>query len=144
MFQFRRFPTHTYLIQYALLRLLLVGFPIRISPDQCLFAAPRSFSQLITSFIGSWCQGIPLALLLAWPRRGKRRLLRFRPRPAASGENYAHSVAPPLKFEPASLGFKFVPKSKAPCWSIWSASNLEKSNIGSLIQNYAGSLRSLS
>ena len=31
---------------------------------------------------------------------------------------YAHSVAPPLKFEPASLGFKFVPKSKAPCWSI--------------------------
>ena len=43
------------------------GFPIRISPDQCSFAAPRSFSQLVTSFIGSWCQGIPLALLLAWP-----------------------------------------------------------------------------
>ena len=40
---------------------------IRISPDHRLFAAPRSFSQLVTSFIGSWCQGIPLALLLAWP-----------------------------------------------------------------------------
>ena len=45
---------------------LAVGFPIRKSPDLCSFAAPRSLSQLITSFIGSWCQGIPLALLLAW------------------------------------------------------------------------------
>ena len=44
-----------------------MGFPIRKSPDQSSFAAPRSLSQLITSFIGSWCQGIPLALLLAWP-----------------------------------------------------------------------------
>ena len=34
------------------------GFPIQISPDHCLFAAPRSFSQLTTSFIGSQCQGI--------------------------------------------------------------------------------------
>ena len=41
-------------------------FHIRISADQCLFAAPRSFSQLITSFIGSWCQGIRLMLLFAW------------------------------------------------------------------------------
>ena len=31
-----------------------------------LFAAPRSLSQLITSFIGSWCQGIRLMLLFAW------------------------------------------------------------------------------
>ena len=44
-----------------------MGFPIRKSPDQCSFAAPRSLSQLITSFIGSWCQGIPLALFFAWP-----------------------------------------------------------------------------
>ena len=48
---------------------LAVGFPIRKSPDHSSFAAPRSLSQLITSFIGSWCQGIPLALLLAWPSR---------------------------------------------------------------------------
>ena len=46
---------------------LSVGFPIRKSPDRSSFAAPRSLSQLITSFIGSWCQGIPLKLLLAWP-----------------------------------------------------------------------------
>ena len=48
---------------------LAVGFPIRKSPDRSSFAAPRSLSQLITSFIGSWCQGIPLALFLAWPSR---------------------------------------------------------------------------
>ena len=34
------------------------GFPIRISTDQCLFTAPRSFSQCITSFFASDCQGI--------------------------------------------------------------------------------------
>ena len=34
------------------------GFPIRTSPDRCLLATPRSFSQPATSFIGSWRQGI--------------------------------------------------------------------------------------
>ena len=34
------------------------GFPIRTSTDQSLFAAPRSFSQRITSFIASQRQGI--------------------------------------------------------------------------------------
>ena len=40
---------------------------IQTSADQCLFAAPRGFSQLITSFIGSWCQGIRPAPFVAWP-----------------------------------------------------------------------------
>ena len=44
-----------------------VGFPIRKSPDHRIFAPPRSLSQLVTSFVGSWCQGIPLALFIAWP-----------------------------------------------------------------------------
>ena len=35
-----------------------VGFPIRISMDQRLLAAPHGFSQRATSFIASWCQGI--------------------------------------------------------------------------------------
>ena len=38
--------------------LLHGGCPIRISPDQCSCAAPRSFSQLTTSFIASLSQGI--------------------------------------------------------------------------------------
>ena len=41
------------------------GSPIRISPDQCLLAAPRSFSQLIASFVGNQCPGIHPALLFA-------------------------------------------------------------------------------
>ena len=43
----------------------LVGFPIRTSPDQCLLAAPRGLSQLATSFIASYCQGIHRAPLVA-------------------------------------------------------------------------------
>ena len=32
-----------------------------------LLTAPRGFSQLTASFFGSQCQGIPLALFVAWP-----------------------------------------------------------------------------
>ncbi len=35
-----------------------LGFPIRTSPDHSLLAAPRSFSQLTTSFIACLRQGI--------------------------------------------------------------------------------------
>jgi hypothetical protein len=41
------------------------GFPIRISPAQSLLTAPRSFSQLVTSFIGSMPQGIRRTLFVA-------------------------------------------------------------------------------
>ena len=41
------------------------GFPIQISMAQGLFAAPHGFSQLTTSFFGSWYQGIHPTLLLA-------------------------------------------------------------------------------
>ena len=43
----------------------LPGSPIRTSADQCLLAAPRSFSQLTTSFFGNQCQGILPVLLFA-------------------------------------------------------------------------------
>ena len=43
-----------------------VGFPIRKSVGRSLFAAHHSLSQLVTSFFGSWCQGIHLTLLFAW------------------------------------------------------------------------------
>ncbi len=45
-----------------------MGFPIRISTDQRLFAPSRSFSQRTTSFIASYRQGIhqmPLSHLIA-------------------------------------------------------------------------------
>ena len=41
------------------------GYPIRRSPDHSVFAAPRSLSQLITSFIACWHQGIHHVLLVA-------------------------------------------------------------------------------
>ena len=52
MFQFSRFA----LLQYTF---SILGFPIRISADHVLFANPRSFSQLITSFVASESLGIP-------------------------------------------------------------------------------------
>ena len=42
----------------------IVGCPIRISADQLVCANPRSFSQLITSFIASESLGIPHTLLV--------------------------------------------------------------------------------
>ena len=36
----------------------MVGFPIRRSPDQRLYTAPRGLSQCPTSFIGIWRLGI--------------------------------------------------------------------------------------
>ena len=48
--------------------LIMVGCPIRKPPDQRLFAPPRSFSQLITSFIASMCLGILHTLLVALPK----------------------------------------------------------------------------
>ena len=45
--------------------LLQLSFLIQISLDHRLFASPQGFSQLITSFFGSRCQGIRPALFLA-------------------------------------------------------------------------------
>ena len=64
-FSSRRLPSITYGFSYGYLSSSQAGFPIRISPDRWLFAPPRSFSQLITSFIGFRCQGIHPTLFLA-------------------------------------------------------------------------------
>ena len=66
MFQFSGFPSWSYGFTSGSQVLHLRGFPIRKSADRSLFAAPRGFSQLVTSFVGSWCQGIHLMLFLAW------------------------------------------------------------------------------
>ena len=67
MFQFRGFPSYTYGFSIWWQISILPGFPIRTSADQWIFAPTRSFSQLVTSFVGSWCQVILPTLLLAWP-----------------------------------------------------------------------------
>ena len=45
--------------------LLQPGCPIRKSTDRRLLSAPRGISLIAASFVGSWCQGIPLALFVA-------------------------------------------------------------------------------
>ena len=61
-------PPMTILFTIGWQSIALPCFHIRTSAALCLFAAPRSFSQLITSFFGSWCQGILHVLFFAWPR----------------------------------------------------------------------------
>ena len=61
MFQFTGLTSD--IIGYPIAR---VGCPIRIFTDQRLFAPPRNFSQLITSFIVSESQGIPRTPLLTF------------------------------------------------------------------------------
>jgi hypothetical protein len=61
MFQF---PPFAFLTEYTAFN--CVGCPIRKSSDQCPFAASRSLSQLITSFIASESQGIRHAPLLTF------------------------------------------------------------------------------
>ena len=60
MFQFSGFAS---LAGYYIFN--IVGCPIRISADQFVCANPRSFSQLITSFIASESLGIPHTLLFS-------------------------------------------------------------------------------
>ena len=45
-------------LSFQIMMTLRPGFPIRISQDQGLFITPLSFSQCITSFVASDCQGI--------------------------------------------------------------------------------------
>ena len=50
---------------YGAYTLLYAGCPIRTSAGHRLFAPYRSFSQLATSFFGSYCQGIHLMLFVS-------------------------------------------------------------------------------
>ena len=67
MFQFRRFPSCTYGFSTRYTSFTCVDCSIRKSTDRCPLTAPRGLSQLVASFFGSQCQGIPLALFVAWP-----------------------------------------------------------------------------
>ena len=75
MFHFPTFPPHTLCVQvwvtgHDSCRVSPFGNP-RIKAQS---AAPRGLSQPLTSFIGSWCQGIHRAPLLTWPQRCSRPL----------------------------------------------------------------------
>ena len=61
------YPIRAYLplFRHGYMESVHVGFPIQRSVDLWIFAPPHGFSQLITSFVGSQCQGILPALFLA-------------------------------------------------------------------------------
>ena len=66
MFQFPGFASH--LCIQMTIPLEAVGFPIRKSTDQSLFAAPHGLSQRTTSFIASHAPRHPLNALMALDR----------------------------------------------------------------------------
>ena len=53
-------------VRFSFEIVLRLGCPIRISTDQLALANPRSFSQLITSFLASESLGIPRAPLFTY------------------------------------------------------------------------------
>ena len=61
-------PCMTILFIIQCYGIAIACFHIRTSVYLWLFAPPHSFSQLVTSFFGSWCLGILPTLLLAWPK----------------------------------------------------------------------------
>ena len=56
-------PHYAMYLRNDTITLLMVSSLIRISTDHGLFATPRSFSQLVTSFFGAMYQGILLYAL---------------------------------------------------------------------------------
>lgn len=64
MFQFSWFPLYTPMYSArGNMTLLMLGSPIRKSPDQSLLTATRSLSQSSTSFIGNIRLGIHYSAL---------------------------------------------------------------------------------
>ncbi len=59
-------PCMTMCSSYSNTTLLVLSSLIRISTDRRMFAPPRSFSQLATSFFGAIYHGILRALFVAW------------------------------------------------------------------------------
>ena len=65
MFQFPRFPPPCLWVQQGVTGYCPAGFPHSEILGSTLAAAPRGLSQLATSFIGAWRQGIHREPLVA-------------------------------------------------------------------------------
>ena len=79
-----------------------VGFPIRKSPDQRVFAPPRRLSQRITSFIACACQGIhqlPLRHLIILIANAHRSCLAHEPCPKSLATFWGHALQPVASIE---------------------------------------------
>ncbi len=81
MFHFAGFPSARYGFARGCTGLPRAGFPIQTPADLQTCAPPRSFSQLVASFLGCQCQGIrPVPFLLGPSRPRAQQRLRAGPR----------------------------------------------------------------
>ena len=105
MFQFRRFPTHTYLIQYALPEVCSGGFPHSdISGSTLICSSPKLFAAYHVLHRLLMPRHSPCALIRLTSRQKKLHIIRFRRLAYASRRKLIHSVLLPLRIRSASLG----------------------------------------
>ena len=100
MFHFPTFPPHTLYIQVRVTGLA----SSRVSPFgnpriTVWLSTPRGISQIPTSFIGSWCQGIHRVPLKTWPQRCSRPLC------SSQNTNQQPSHRPPHTPAPRQNGY---------------------------------------
>ena len=165
MFQFRRFPTLPYLIQITLTVYCTAGFPHSdISGSTLICSSPKLFAAYHVLHRLLMPRHSPCALLrLTFVRISVRfvgisiRSTPFPPQasglrqklcsaslfllPNSNPLRWALNLYTGLKSTPAlspSIAYALVENLTPLRCSAWS-SNLEKSTIGSLVQNYAGS-----
>ena len=112
MFQFRPFPSYAYLIQRTITRYCRAGFPhSEIHGCNGYLLLPVAYRSLSRPSSAPDAKAFPLRSFQLDLVGAKSACLRFRRWPMAPGENCARSLAPPLQFETASLGFKLVLRS---------------------------------
>ena len=95
-----------------------VGCPIRKSPDQSLFAAPRSLSQRTTSFIASYRQGIHQTPFMRLIRSRRQTAVQpFRPRDPQRRPRTREGIAPPATRTARSVSCHriSVAQGRSPC-----------------------------
>ena len=137
MFQFRRFPTHGYLIHHALPEVCSGGFPhseILGSTPMC--GSPRLIAACHVLLRLLMPRHSPCGLIRLTSRRSKRRSFRFRPHLSVRPKTSYRFVASPLQIRPASLG------SNLGCRFYLLTSIVENPFLVSLqsFKNYAGSI----
>lgn len=98
MFHFPAFPPHCLCVQ----QWVTAHDDCRVSPFghpriKAQLAAPRGLSRPLTSFIGSWCQGIHRAPLKTWPTDARVHCVVLKQRPAT------HHPHPKMKFTGAGI-----------------------------------------
>ena len=124
MFQFRRFPSHTYLIQYGI---PCGGFPhSEISGSQLICSSPKLIAAYHVLHRLLMPRHSPCALCNLTSSESASVSFRFRLTPKTS----FHCAVPPLKSKPACAGLLIC---KENCFMLFLFSQLIDSPIGSLL-----------